>query len=123
MPNSDNTWGTYNKQTKILSQIDDGSTTSTTFNNVTEAKEFFYKTAALTVFDECCTTLQWALANDDNGDATRLKMTYDFGTKGAGVTTANDWGPLFNSRMQTLISSDGWCNNPHSTATSTDHLF
>ena len=34
MPNSDNTYGTYNKQTKIISQVDDGSTALTTFANV-----------------------------------------------------------------------------------------
>ena len=57
MTNSDSAFGLFNKRTQILSQLDDGSTTATTFSSVTEAKDFFYTTAAKTVFDECCTQL------------------------------------------------------------------
>ena len=52
MPNSDNTYGTHNKQTKIISQVDDGSTALTTFANVNEAKAFIFTDEALTVMDE-----------------------------------------------------------------------
>ena len=40
MPNSDNTYGTFNKQTKIISQQYDGSTALTSFANVDAAKSF-----------------------------------------------------------------------------------
>ena len=82
MPNSDNTFGTHNKQTKIISQIDDGSTILTVFADVAAAKAFFFTDEALAVMDECCTILEWALVNDGNGEATALKRTFAFGTKG-----------------------------------------
>ena len=91
MPNSDNTYGTFNKQTNIYSQQvgepftltwDGGSETETpvgvTFSTVDEAKNWFFTADALAVFNECCTTLEWALVDND-----KLKATFDFGTKGA----------------------------------------
>jgi hypothetical protein len=123
MPNSDNTYGTYNKQTKILTQIDDGSTALSTFANVTEAKNHFYTSDAQTVFDECCTELQWAVQNDGNGDATQLKYTMTFGTKGGNITAADDWGAQYNSRLETLKTANNWQANPHTTANSDSHLF
>ena len=58
MPNSDNTFGTHNKQTKIISQIDDGSTILTVFADVAAAKAFFFTDEALAVMDECCTIFE-----------------------------------------------------------------
>ena len=118
MTNSDNTYGTFNKRTHILSQIDDGSTALTNHADVAAAKSFFYTADALTVFDECCTELQWSVV-----DNTKLKYTMTFGTKGAGTDAADDWAGQFNSRKTALIDSDGWANNGHTTAEVTDHLF
>ena len=119
MTNSDNTYGTYNKKTQILSQIDDGSTALTNHADVAAAKSFFYTADALTVFDECCTELQWSVV-----DNTKLKYTMTFGTKGtAGIAEADDWAGQFNSRKTALIDSDGWANNPYPTEESSDHLF
>tara|TARA_R110000803_G_scaffold208532_1_gene277268 strand:+ start:91 stop:465 length:375 start_codon:yes stop_codon:yes gene_type:complete len=124
MPNSDNTFGTFNKKTQILSQIDDGSTALTNHANVAAGKSFFYTAEALTVFDECCTELQWALVADDNGDNTKLKCTMTFGTKGtAGIAAADDWAGQFNSRKTALLDADGWSNAGYTTADSSDHLF
>ena len=129
MPNSDNTFGTYNKQTRILSQIDDGSTAMTIHADVDAAKSFFYTADALTVFDECCTNIQWALVAETSphrhdGDNVKLKLTFDFGTKGtAGITTADDWSGQYNSRQSALATDDNWANNQHTTEESTDHLF
>ena len=133
MPNSDNTFGTFNKQTNIYSQTvhthtDDWGVsttpTKTTFSTVDEAKSFFFTADALTMFEECCTTQQWALVSND-----ALKTTFDFGTKGtADITEANDWAGQFVSRKQALSDA----NNFHSTApsgieitlaSSTEHLF
>ena len=139
MANSDNTFGVFNKQTNIYSQdLADpvtetwtenggGSATETvteqTFSDVDTAKAFFFTTDALTMFDECCTQIQWALVGNN-----KLKVTFAFGTKGAGTTEANDWAGQFNSRKTALVSA----NNFHkhrgnsygiSKTDSTEHLF
>ena len=119
MPNSDNTFGTFNKRTLILSQIDDGSTALENHADVAAAKSFFYRADALTVFDECCTELQWSVV-----DNTKLKCTMAFGTKGTpDIAPADDWAGLFNSRKTALINADNWANMPYTTEESTDHLF
>ena len=127
MTNSDNTYGTFNKQTKIVSQIDDGSTALTTFANVEAAKTFYFTDDALAVWDETCTELQWALVADDNGDNTKLKYTFSFGTKGtAGIAEADDWAEQYNSRKTVLINNSTWMKSSaveFSIAQSTDHLF
>jgi len=123
MTNSDNTYGTYNKRTNILSQIDDGSTALTTFADTNTAVAHFFTSDAQAVFNECCTELQWALVADDNGDNTKVKYTMAFGTKGSGTAEADDWAEQFNSRKQALIDSSTWGNNGYSFVTSTDHLF
>ena len=125
MPNSDNTYGTYNKQTKIISQVDDGSTSLTTFANVNAAKAFFFTHEALTVMDETCTVLEWALVADDNGDNTKLKSTFAFGTKGSpSIAEADDWASQYNSRKTALINSGGWTKvqNGFIFTDSSDHL-
>jgi hypothetical protein len=116
MPNSDNSYGTFNKRTQTLSQTGDSPTNHA---NVDAAKSFFYTADALTVFDECCTELQWSVV-----DNTKLKCTMTFGTKGSpSIAGADDWAEQFNSRKTALIDSNGWANNPYTTAESTDHLF
>jgi len=123
MTNSDTAYGVYNKRTQILSQIDDGSTALTNHADVAAAKSFFYTVDALAVFDECCTQLQWSVENDGNGNATQLKYTMAFGTKGGNITEADDWAGQFNSRKQALINSTGWSANPYTTQESNSHLF
>jgi hypothetical protein len=119
MPNSDNTYGTFNKRTQILSQIDDGSTALENFADVETAKSWFYTANALTVFDECCTELQWSVV-----DSQKLKYTMTFGTKGnPDITETDDWAGQFNSRMTTLQNSNDWGNNPHTTEEVDSHLF
>lgn len=125
MPNSDNIHGTFNKRTSHFSQVDDGSKALTVFVNTDEAKSHFFTTEALAVWAETCTTLKWALLSDANGDNTKLKVTFDFGTKGdPSIAEADDWAGQYNSRKQALIDSDGWFKNP-TTATpdQSDHLF
>lgn len=130
MANSDNTYGTYNKQTKIISQNDipfstnDGFYDKTVHADVEAAKTFFFTTEALAIWDECCTNLQWALVADDDGNNTKLKITFDFGTKGGNIATADDWAGQYNSRKTTLLNAGqtNWLKTGE-VATSTDHLF
>jgi hypothetical protein len=120
MTNSDNQYGVCNKQSAIYSQIDDGSTALTTFTTVAEAKAFFFTDAALTVYNECCTELQWALVGD-----TALKFTMAFGTKGGNIAAADDWAELFNSRKKSLIDTGQWApgNKGYQTQSIDSHLF
>ena len=109
MTNSDSAFGTFNKQTKIISQISDGSTALTVFANVDAAKSHFFTDNAITVMDECCTILQWALQADGNGDNTQLKTTFAFGTKGSpSIAEADDWAGQYNSRKTTLKNAHNW---------------
>jgi len=97
MTNSDNRYGTFNKKTVVISQIDDGSTALRTFATVDEAKAFFFTDAALAVMNECCTELQWALEG-----TTALKRTMTFGTKGGNIAEADDWAGQYLSRFNNL---------------------
>jgi hypothetical protein len=100
MPNSDNQYGTFNKKTQILSQIDDGSTALQNFANVDEAKSWFLTSPALAVFDECCTGLQWSVVDNQ-----KLKYTMVFGTKGGNTPKDDDWAGQYRIRMSTLQST------------------
>jgi hypothetical protein len=125
MPNSDNTHGTYNKQTVIYSQVDDGSTTWTVFSNVDEGKAFFLSTELQTIHNECCTNLQYGLKADANGDNTILKVTFDFGTKGgASQVAADDWAEQFNTRKDALSTPPNMASLQTVTESdSSEHLF
>ena len=126
MPNTDSTHGTFNKQTQIISQAPDGTSTGTIFADADQAKSHILTTEALAVFDECCTEIQWALV--PHAKTPGLKVTFSFGTKGTpDITPANDWAGQFASRQQALVDSDGWFKSDGISswraATSTDHLF
>ena len=119
MTNTDNTYGTHNKLTKILSQIDDGSTALQNFADVAEAKAYFFSDAGLAVFDECCTELQWAVVDNQ-----KLKYTMAFGTKGdPGIAEADDWAGQYVSRITALSDAGTLANNPYTEAESSEHLF
>lgn len=121
MPNSDNEFGTYNKQTVIYSQTGDSPTV---FANVDAAKTFFLSTELLTIHNECCTTLQYALKADDNGDNTKLKVTFDFGTKGSPSQAADDWAAQFNTRKDAVSSIPNLASLQRITESdSAEHLF
>jgi len=123
MPNSDNTHGTFNKQTKIISQIDDGSTELTTFADVDAAKAHFFTDNALTCMNECCTVLLWALQADGNGDNTQLKTTFAFGTKGnSDIAEADDWAGQYLSRKTALQSANDWLKVDATFTDDSNHL-
>mgnify|MGYP003318175115 CR=1 FL=1 len=74
--------------------------------DVAAAQAFFFTDAALTVMDETCTVLEWALVEDERGDKTSLKTTFAFGTKGnSDIAEADDWASQYNSRKSALINS------------------
>lgn len=118
MTNSDNRYGVFNKRTTIYSQIDDGSTPLVNFSTIEEAKSFFFKDAALAVYDECCTQLQWALVG-----TTGLKKTMAFGTKGGQIAAADDWAGQYNSRKTALGSANNWSKIPYTMQEVNSHLF
>jgi len=119
MTNTDTTYGIHNKLTKILTQMDDGSTALQNFADVTEAKAYFFSDDGLAVFDECCTQLQWELVDNQ-----KLKYTMVFGTKGdPTISEADDWAGLYVSRITALTNSDTLSNNGYTEEESSDHLF
>ena len=138
MPNSDNTFGTFNKNT-IEFTIVNPTAFNTTWQShleqtgdfvewpdVNTAKTAIFTTEALTVFDECCTNLQWGLKADGSGNNTILVVTFDFGTKGtAGISEADDWAGQFNTRRQALVDSARWMADHFAMASaeSSSHLF
>jgi hypothetical protein len=131
MPNADNTFGTFNKQTKIISQIftpghfnEDSSTMEyNVFASVDEAKSYFFTDDALTVMDETCTVLEWALHADSDGFNTKLKTTFAFGTKGsADISESDDWAEQYNSRKTTLMDAGNWTKTLANFEDSSDHL-
>jgi hypothetical protein len=97
----------------------------TVFANTDDAIDYFFTSDAQAVMNETCTTLQWALVDDDDSLATSLKTTFDFGTKGtAGIAAADDWAELYNSRKTTLVDADGWINTDNILFTdNSTHLF
>jgi len=105
MTNPDNTFGTFNKITHIAAQPYDGSTALTTFADVAAAKAHFFTADAITIFDETCTELQWEVINDARGDATSLKWTMTFGTKGTDTPEADDWAAQHLTRKQAKIDA------------------
>ena len=134
MPNNDNKFGTFNKRTHIYAQETNGDpeveavNEITTFANTTEAKNLFLPSALQTIFDECCTTLQWALVADGDGNNTKLKVTFDFGTKGPGTAADDDWAAQFNTRNDeigapTIPSGINFTQETITDASSEEHLF
>lgn len=136
MPNSDNTYGVHNKRTKIISQTsqmylgDDNAVMyypKNVWSTVDEAKNFIFTSEALAVIDETCTRVEYQVVNDGDGNATQLKMTWAFGTKGGNIAAADDWAEKYLSRKNALLSTNSWTKNPSDvvlvSTDSTDHLF
>lgn len=138
MPNSDNTFGTFNKKTIEFSIVNPTAFNTTwqqelgnsgdfvQWPNADTAKAAIFTTEALTVFDECCTNLQWGLKADGSGNNTILVVTFDFGTKGAANQTASeDWAAQYLTRRQALVDSNGWMSLTFeiASADSSSHLF
>ena len=119
MTNSDNKYGTFNKVTHVLTQIDHGLKGPQNFTDVNAAKSWFYTDSALVVFDDCCTELVWTVLDNQ-----KLKYTMAFGTKGTpDIRHEDDWGAQFLSRKTSLRDSNNWAKNPYHTEKVDSHLF
>ena len=99
------------------------STENKVFASVDEAKSFFFTDEALTVMDETCTVLEWALHADSDGNNTKLKTTFAFGTKGTSdIAEADDWAGQYLSRKTTLVDAGNWTKTLANFEDSSDHL-
>ena len=131
MPNNDTKFGTFNKKTHIYYQTDrigNPLISPKVFANLSEAKSYFMPPALLQIFNECTTNLQWALIPDDDGDMTKLKVTFDFGIKENVPDPKEQWAEQFNARKASVPgqpNSQGgyWRQTNYSDQDSPEHLF
>ena len=108
MANSDNAYGVFNKQTKIIYQKQHQADSSWDIisqsfsGNLTTAKNFFLTAEAQACINDNGTQVQFAITDDGNG----LKWTVAFGTP----TDASQkpWATKYTETKATLIGSDGW---------------
>jgi hypothetical protein len=132
MPNSDTTYGTYNKQSyeiKILNSDNDSVITQSFGGDIDTAKNFFLTADTLTALDTNATQLQYAITGDGNG----LKYTIAFGIKKD--SSATEWAEAYKTSITNLTNAsnfvkssalqvDGQAANRKWTITSTNsHLF
>ena len=130
MPNNDRQYGTFNKKTHIYRQTDvagEDLKSPRVFANTLEAIDYFFPKLLQQIFDECCTTLQWSLINDDSGNATKLKVTFDFGIKG-NVPPEEEWAEQFNKRKLEVPGQPNalggyWRQTNFTDPNSPEHLF
>ena len=122
-----------NKQTKISYQDvgavdpEDKAPRHTTYNlrtfsNVDDAKNFYYTTNELNVFDKWCSRAEWAVVNDDDGNASQLKVTVEFNEEPA--NNAINWhAALDDLNSETVNFLSGRGNVKLKIKESDDHLF
>tara|TARA_B100001057_G_C22744292_1_gene909127 strand:+ start:600 stop:1046 length:447 start_codon:yes stop_codon:yes gene_type:complete len=108
MTNSDNTFGTFNKQSKeitLLDQADNSTERSQSFSgNVETAKSHFFTDDALTMFNSTATRLQWAITSSGNG----LRWTIDFGIPAGSSSASDSWAEKFKSQKTALIDANNF---------------
>ena len=111
MANSDNAYGVFNKQTKIMYQKQhqpDGSwdVISQSFSgNLATAKDFFLTAEAQACINDNGTQVQFAITGDGNG----LKWTVAFGTVTNPATKS--WATKFTETKDALTSGNGWAKS------------
>ena len=119
-----------NKQTKISYQqvgtVDPDQNHTKynlrTFSNVNDAKNFYYTTNELNVFDKWCSRAEWAVVNDDDGNASQLKVTVEFNEEP--VQNAINWhAALDDLNADTVTFLSGRGNVEIKIKESDDHLF
>ena len=105
MPNLDNTYGTYNKQTfEIkLSNTENNTVVTQSFGgNVDTAKNYFLTTDAINNINDCGTQVSWAITSDGNG----IKYTIAFGIKRD--ADATQWAEIFKSTQTALQDANNF---------------
>ena len=111
MANSDNTYGVFNKQTKIMYQKQHQADSSWDIisqsfsGNLTTAKNFFLTAEAQACINDNGTQVQFAITGDGNG----LKWTVAFGTVADASTKS--WATKFTETKDALISGNGWAKS------------
>ena len=80
------------------------------------------------IFNECMTNLQWALVQDENGNNTKLKVTFDFGIKEHVSDPDEQWAQQFNIRKAAVPGQPNaqggfWRQTNFSDTNSPEHLF
>ena len=104
------------KITTITSQIQNVNQPIEIFENLQQAKDWFYKSSAQKCSEDYCSRVEYALILDENGENTRLKRTEEWPLDGS--------AQLYNERKIELIKKNKWGNNiPYEHTTSEDHLF
>ena len=116
MLNTDNKFGVFNKTTHILHQTLEPAKQ---FDNLEDAKKWFFTDQALAVHDSTCTQLEWELIENK-----KLKYTMAWGTKGTpGIKPEEDWTGQYDKQKLDLINSNSWAKNHYITERSKEHLF
>tara|TARA_B100000749_G_C18185683_1_gene365726 strand:- start:154 stop:579 length:426 start_codon:yes stop_codon:yes gene_type:complete len=109
MTNSDTTYGVHNVDYRIFFEFTGSGTLNEAnlFNNVAEAKAYFFHDDALAMFEENCTWLGWRLPQEgvDAGTNNGLIMARGFGTKGPGTAAGDDWADHFSADKQALVDA------------------
>ena len=108
MTNSDNTFGTFNKQSReitLLDKTDDTTERTQSFSgNVETAKSHFFTDDALTMFNSTGTRLQWAITASGNG----LRWTIDFGIPASSNSESDSWAEKFKTQKAALIDANNF---------------
>ena len=131
MTNNDTTFGTFNKKTHIYHQTDEAGTPLSSpkvFSNLAEAQSYFMPPELMVIFNECMTTLRWALVQDENSNNTKLKVTFDFGIKENVSDPKEQWAEQFNIRKKAVPGQPNaqggfWRQTNFTDPASSEHLF
>jgi|TARA_R110000823_G_scaffold214437_1_gene344285 hypothetical protein len=131
MTNNDIKFGTFNKKTHIYHQTDkDGTPLSSpkVFSDLVEAQTYFMPPELMVIFNECMTTLRWALVQDENSNNTKLKVTFDFGIKENVSDPKEQWAEQFNIRKKAVPGQPNaqggfWRQTNFTDPASSEHLF
>jgi hypothetical protein len=131
MTNNDTKFGTFNKKTHVYHQTDQVGNplvSPRVFSTLSEAKSYFMPPQLLEIFNECMTNLKWALVADENGDMTKLKVTFDFGIREDVSDPKEQWAEQFNIRKASVPgqpNSQGgyWRQTNYIDPDSPEHLF
>jgi len=108
MANSDNAYGVFNKQTKIIYQKQHQADSSWDIisqsfsGNLTTAKNFFLTAEAQACINDNGTQVQFAITDDGNG----LKWTVAFGIPED--SAQKPWAEKYRETKESLSGSNGW---------------
>ena len=100
--------------TELAQKLTDDQTI-TIFENLQEAKDWFFTASAQKLSADYCLKVQWALVQDENGNNTKLKKTEEWGLDGS--------AQVYNNKKIELIDANNWMSNIFYHDTTDNHLF